>query len=213
MSNFYSYIIIFGAWFAFGFQHSFLAQRYFKNNLKILISNNFVDYFYPFIYFLSQCIIFTFFCNFVTLLENEIVFFKLNSYLELCFVLLEIFGNFILLFSLLSIDINFFIGFKQIFHYLKYKIFRLKLSSIREMENQRLSTGFLYNFCRHPMYVGILIVYVTHSSKVTDFYVVNLICLLLYSYIGIYFEERQLFQKYGSNYAKFKKFTPKLNFL
>lgn len=213
MSNVNSYIIIFIAWSIFGFQHSFLAQRYVKNKLKKLISNNFVDYFYPLIYFFLQCIIFAFFWKYVTSLENEVIFFDLNIFFTLMFIIFEVFGNFILLFSLLSIDINFFIGTKQLFYYFKSKILKLNLLSNHEMEKERLSTKFLYDFCRHPMYVGILIVYITHTTKISDFYIVNLICLLLYSYIGIHFEERQLSYKYGENYIKYKKNTPRLNFV
>lgn len=96
---------------------------------------------------------------------------------------------------------------------MKSKLFKVKLLSNAEMERKRLATKFLYKFCRHPMYVGILIVYITHSNLITDFYIVNLICLLIYTLIGIHFEEKQLAKKYGASYLKFQKEVPKLNFI
>jgi protein-S-isoprenylcysteine O-methyltransferase Ste14 len=75
--------------------------------------------------------------------------------------------------------------------------------------SQVISTG-VFSHIRHPMYLGIILFYTglffTTFSLITLAFLV--IIFLFYDYIAL-FEEKQLEQKFGKDYTRFKGKTPK----
>ena len=116
------YFVVF-LWFAFGLQHSIFAQKYVKNIFRSFFGRNFLIFGYRFIYFLSQCLIFPIFWYFVTSVDPGSEIWIVPEKYYLLFMCFKIFAQYLLLFSVLSIDVNHFIGTKQAFIFVKCKFF------------------------------------------------------------------------------------------
>ena len=60
------------------------------------------------------------------------------------------------------------------------------------------------------MYLAIILYYLSHTVIFDEKYIFNFLCLILYTNIGIYFEEKQLSKKFGQSYDKFITEVPKI---
>ncbi len=197
-------------WFSFGFQHSFFAQKYVKNIVGNFLGHNFLKFGYRFVYFLSQCFIFPIFMYFVMSVEPGSVIWVVPEKYYLLFMCVKIFSQYLLLFSVLSVDVNHFIGTKQVFIYFKCKLFKELLPSDDDLISSNLNTKYLFQIVRHPMYLGILLSFITNSIVFNELTLVNFICLIAYIEIGIFFEERGLVRDF-KGYEDYQKKVPKIN--
>ena len=198
-------------WFFFGFQHSFLAQKIVKDFIRKICGENFLIFGYRFFYFVSQCIVFPVFWHLISIIEPGKQIWEIpENYLSTIFIL-NIFSQYLLLFSVLLVDVNHFIGTKQLFWYIKYKIANKELPNEKEVKKTNLNINYLFKIVRHPMYLGIILVFLTSSAIFTEKSVLNLLCLIIYIEIGIFFEERQLVREYKNEYVEYQKTVPKIN--
>ena len=76
-------------------------------------------------------------------------------------------------------------------------------------EKIQMNKTYLYRFLRHPMYCGIILCYIFSTTIITEIFVTNLICIIIYIEIGSYFEEKVLIQEFGEEYLEYKKNTYK----
>ena len=198
-------------WFIFGFQHSFLAQKFVKNYIGDFFSQNFLVFGYRFFYFVSQCIIFPVFWHLISIMEPGRTLYEVpENFLSYLFVM-NILSQYILLFSVLLVDVNHFIGTKQLFLYIRCKIQSKKLPNENEIKKTKLNINYLFKIVRHPMYLGIILVFLSSSAIYTEKTILNLICLIIYIEAGVYFEEKQLIREYKDVYINYKKKVPKIN--
>ena len=113
-----------------------------------------------------------------------------------------------LLWSVLAIDVNYFIGLKQLIYYFQKK-FYFKEKNL-PAPKQIMTNSILYKFSRHPMYLAIVLNLLLSTTIYTEIFFINIFFLFLYIQIGIYFEERQLIKVHGIQYINYLKKTPKL---
>ena len=200
-----NYTQIFLIWFIWSFQHSFFAQLYFKEKIKRFFGVSFEKYFYRFIYFYIQCIIFPIFWNLLKSYEGgNIIYIFDKDYFWIIFIVNKL-SIFLLLWSVVSINTLNFIGLSQLIDFFdKKKVFQ------KILPNEELKKNYLYNFVRHPMYLAIILYYLSHTVIFDEKYIFNFLCLILYTNIGIHFEEKQLSKKFGQSYDKFIKEVPKI---
>ena len=196
-------------WTLFGFQHSFLAQPIFKRLIVKGFGQRFLDYAYRFFYFSSQCIVYPCFWYIVSRFESGRVLWVVPESLYAPYQVIKIFGHFVLLFSVLSADVNTFVGTKPLFVYLKSKIFKTPLPPVPVFGESSLVVTFPFNIIRHPMYFGITVSLLTSTTVFSEKVILNLICLLAYIEIGTYFEEKQLVKIFGHLYQDYQKRVPK----
>lgn len=79
------------------------------------------------------------------------------------------------------------------------------------VENESLVKSGLYGKMRHPLYGALIILflgYVVVAGTLTA--LVHLLCLLIYLPFGIYFEEKNLIEKFGKSYQIYQKEVPPL---
>jgi protein-S-isoprenylcysteine O-methyltransferase Ste14 len=79
-----------------------------------------------------------------------------------------------------------------------------------ESSEELITTG-LYAKVRHPLYSGLVLVFLGYflfSGSLTS--VVHLSCLVLYLPFGIYFEEKNLVLQFGEAYQNYKSKVPAL---
>ena len=74
---------------------------------------------------------------------------------------------------------------------------------------EKLVIAGIYSLIRHPLYLGILLIFLGYFMiSGTIGAIIHLVCLLLYLPVGIYFEEKNLLKKYGPPYEVYRKKTP-----
>ena len=201
---------VFLLWFLFGFQHSFFAQKFFKDKLMLIFGNNFTLYGYRIFYTITQSIVFVIIWSLITNIDPGSKIYVLNEKFHPTIYILKKLSEFLLLWSVLAIDINYFIGSKQLYFFLRYKLFQKNIPQKILEPTQILTNSILFKYIRHPMYLGILLNLAFSTTTYTEIYFFNLIFLYLYIQIGIYYEEKQLIRVHKEQYLFYLKKTPKL---
>lgn len=197
-------------WAAFGLQHSLLAQRWTKDHVARLLGREFVDYGYRFCYFLSQCVIYPAFWYVVSHLEPGRVLWEVPQVLYPLVHIVQIASHYILLMAVLFADVNSFIGTKLLYAYIRARLGGRPLPPVTLFGDGQLVVSHIFKLVRHPMYLGIILALASSTSAISEKVVLNLVCLLAYTYIGIYFEERQLVRVFGDAYVRYQCQVPKL---
>lgn len=78
-------------------------------------------------------------------------------------------------------------------------------------EDEILVTTGLYSKIRHPLYAGLVLIFLGYFLFAgTLSSAVHLGCLLLYLPFGIYFEEKKLVAQFGKAYQKYKLAVPSI---
>lgn len=78
-----------------------------------------------------------------------------------------------------------------------------------EKENHELVTSGLYSKVRHPLYAGLVLIFLGYFLFAgTVSAAVHFGCLVLYLPIGIYFEEKNLVIQFGEAYQQYKEEVP-----
>ena len=192
-------------WAFFGLQHSLLARPSTKLWIVNLLGVTFEKYFYPIIYFISQCIVFLAIYDTIRHLSPQVIIYALPEN-SLGFVFwLNRLSNLFLILTVFHFNLGTFTGVTQFFDYFSRHKFRDTLNC----EPTTLNTKYLYKYIRHPMYLGIILVFITSVTIYTELFFVNLICIVFYIELGSYFEEKSLYRKFGDQYSEYVKTTKK----
>lgn len=76
-------------------------------------------------------------------------------------------------------------------------------------EQMTLMINGPYKFVRHPLYF-FTIIFLTARESMDLFYFTMLICITVYFYVGSFYEEKKLVEKFGYKYAEYQKQVPRL---
>ena len=185
-------------WFFFGAIHSFMARPFFKRIVVNTFGKIFEKYFYRFFYFVTQCILFNFIYGVIKNLNHGLVLFRIPEEYYYYYFIFYVISNLFLIISILNYDVAEFTGVKQIYSYFFKK---------KSLDQKLITKKFFYKFIRHPMYFGIIIVYISSHTIFTQLFFVNMLCIIAYIEIGSFYEEKTLLKMYGSVYVKYKKKT------
>jgi protein-S-isoprenylcysteine O-methyltransferase Ste14 len=82
---------------------------------------------------------------------------------------------------------------------------------IKKEEEPKLITNGIYSRMRHPLYTALilgLVGFVIFNPTYT--HLVHAICMLIYLFIGIRYEEKRLIARFGDKYRRYKEQTPML---
>lgn len=79
----------------------------------------------------------------------------------------------------------------------------------KELSDDSFITPSLYKFSRHPMYLGVLIVFWS-TPEMTVGHMVAASLFSIYVFIGIGYEERDLLARFGNAYADYMERVPQL---
>ena len=114
------------------------------------------------------------------------------------------------IYALLKFNLGVFVGTRQIKDFLKHK---KNPEYLDEPQKGELITTGLQKYVRHPLYTFSILVLITNPSPtITEAYLSS--CLILYFWIGSYFEEKKLIQRFGEEYKSYQtntgRFFPKI---
>ena len=74
--------------------------------------------------------------------------------------------------------------------------------------NDRLFTGKAYGVVRHPLYLGISVILAANPIQSRNT-LVSTAMVILYFYLGTFFEERRLVRKFGEEYRAYRERVPR----
>jgi len=76
-------------------------------------------------------------------------------------------------------------------------------------DNEELIRDGWYKYMRHPLYAGLILIFLGYFLYVPNLSsLIHLLALLCYLPVGIYFEEEKLLSIYGEAYVNYKKTVP-----
>jgi|TARA_B110001452_G_C15132696_1_gene394616 protein-S-isoprenylcysteine O-methyltransferase Ste14 len=191
-----NYFIVISLWAFFGWQHSYLARPFFKERIKKYLGISFEKYFYRFFYFISQCIVFYFCYDIIKSVDPGKPLFKVSENYIWTIYLLNKISNIFLIITVFHFDIGRFIGVSDMLNFFYKKKY-----------SDELNNYFLYRYIRHPMYLAIIFTYLFSTSIYTPVFFVNLLCIIIYVEIGLYYEEKTLIKVFKKKYIDYRKKT------
>jgi protein-S-isoprenylcysteine O-methyltransferase Ste14 len=74
--------------------------------------------------------------------------------------------------------------------------------------NDRLFTGKSYGIVRHPLYLGISVILAFHPVQTRNS-LLSAAMVILYFYVGTFFEERRMVRRYGEEYRDYQRRVPR----
>ena len=74
--------------------------------------------------------------------------------------------------------------------------------------NDRLFTHRAYGVVRHPLYLGLSVVLAFHPAQSRNTFV-STVMIILYFYVGTFFEERRMVRTFGEEYRKYQERVPR----
>jgi protein-S-isoprenylcysteine O-methyltransferase Ste14 len=185
MNQYWQYLPIVLAWLIFGIAHSVLASSLIKEKMNLRPVN------YRRLYNIISIFAVLFIFLLGSTIQPEYLFPKDQSSKAIGLIMAT-FGFLLAKLAFRPISFSEFMG-------------------IKPETNQKLITDGIYGRMRHPLYTALIlgiIGFVIYSPTYTN--LVHAICILIYLFIGIHFEERRLIAHFGKEYEDYKSQTPKL---
>jgi len=116
----------------------------------------------------------------------------LPAYVSWIQILLLMAGMVVLVYSLKQYDLGLFSGAKQV--------------KDKTLADEKLQTGGVHRFVRHPLYSGLFLLLWGMASSAFGF--ATAIWGSLYLVLGTMSEERKLISQYGAEYERYRKTVP-----
>lgn len=185
MDQLLQYLLLVAAWTIFGVLHSVLASALVKDKVSLR----------PINYRRLYNILSVFAVLFIFLLGSTIpaeLLFPKDQSSKAIGLIIATFGFLLAKLAFKPISLSEFIG-------------------IKSEKSPKLIREGIYARMRHPLYTALilgLVGFLIFSPSYTN--VIHAICILIYLFIGIHFEEKRLISYFGKEYEEYKSNTPML---
>jgi len=197
---FFDALIITLLFSAFAISHSVLASLKFKKKLTSKLGDRIA--FYRIFYNVSSILVFLLIYEISP--KPDYIIYDLSFPFDIIIVLLQIISGFALLWILKSINISEFLGFSQI------KRFSNKSYNTNDLdERMELRKDGVFKYSRHPVYLFASLFLILRPTM-DFFYLIFLLNMLIYFYIGSYFEEKKMLTIFGDEYKKYQIMVPRI---
>lgn len=185
--------------------HSLFASKKIKARILRLLPG--LSPFYRFFYNVAALVLL--FLFFLTLPPDELIY-RVTGFLFWLMVFAQLAAATAALLTLKGHGAEF-LGLRQISQYIRNK--KLPGYLDESKKGKLLQHGF-YRYMRHPLYTFSMLVLIA-SPIMTVNLVFTAVLVGIYFYVGSFFEERSLTQRFGEDYVQYKKevprFVPKLS--
>jgi methanethiol S-methyltransferase len=185
-------LLMFLASALWGFVHSLTASIKLKDTFQQAFGSKVMNWYrlafnsFSFITFLPLLVL-------TVLLPDRPLYEIPDPWVEITFII-QIMAAIALVVGVLQTDVWYFIGVRQI---------------IGGQSQDKIVTGGLYRFVRHPLYTaGLVFIWLTPAMTLNR--LALYLCLTLYIFIGAYLEERKLLREFGIEYLEYQARTPML---
>lgn len=148
--------------------------------------------------------IFVFLFIYIISPKPEYTIYDLSFPFDILIVLLQILSGIALLWVAKLINMKEFLGFSQIKRYWKNEYNTVDIDEKMEL---RIDGPFKYS--RHPIYLFSSLFLILRPTM-DFFYLIFLINMLLYFYIGSYYEEKKLLIIFGDEYKNYQANVPRI---
>ncbi len=185
---------------AFGTLHSFLASGSVKKILTARLGK--LIAFYRFTYVLLSLLLF--YIIYILIPDNYFIVFDLKPPFDILVLIPQFAGLAGFFWTLKYFSVKEFLGINQIerWYNRNYDIEELD-------EHLTLRIAGPYKFCRHPLYF-FSIVFLLFRPEMNLNYLTLLICISVYFYVGSFYEEKKLVDKFGEKYISYQKEVPRI---
>ncbi len=197
---FFDALIITSLFFIFAVSHSILASHKFKLSLTAKVGNKIA--FYRMFYNVSSILLFLFIYKVSP--KPDYIIYDLSFPFDIIIVLLQISAGILLLWTSKFINMREFLGLTQIKRFTEGTYI---IGDLDEKLELRIDGPFKYS--RHPIYLFSSLFLILRPTM-DFFYLIFLINMLLYFYIGSYYEENKLILIFGNRYKQYQKDVPKI---
>lgn len=193
-------IVIIILFVVFAYSHTWLASNKIKRALAEKIGSRIA--FYRLFYNLSSLLFFALF--YFLSPKPDVIVYDLHYPFDIITFALQVLSIIGLVRSVRLIDLKEFIGVSQITRYINNDYDSSDLN-----ERQRLKIEGVFKIIRHPVYL-FSILFLGLRPTMTLFYLVMFVCIVIYFYVGSFYEERKLVEKFGDEYREYQRTVPRL---
>ena len=193
-------LLIIFAFAVFGFLHSYLASSRLKK--KIAEKAGTLIAFYRITYNLSFVVFFVVMYELLPHPDNTI--YDLPTPWDLIILIPQLASVGGILWTLKYFSGQEFLGISQVMRY-----FRGEYNTAELDERLTLHIEGPYKFSRHPLYL-FTILFLLFRPVMDIFYLTFFLCIVAYFYAGSFFEEKKLIEKFGVEYAEYRKKVPRI---
>ncbi len=200
MSLIFEVFIIVGLFTLFSISHTLLATTKIKNKIieKVGTKIAFYRLFYNVSSILLLIVIFG-----ITPKPYQLIY-ELNSPYDIIIFILQGVSLVGVFWSASYMDVKEFLGISQIKRYLKNSY---NIEELDEHSTMVIKGPFKYT--RHPIYF-FSICFLTLRPVMDLFYLILLLCIIIYFYIGSIYEEKKLIEKFNGKYEDYQKRVPRM---
>jgi len=193
-------IAIFLLFGIYGWLHSVLASR----RIKVKVTTRFPRFmpYYRLTYNFLALFLFYLLWEFAP--EPDIIIYELPAPYDLAIYALQILSLGMLFYTTRFIDGMEFLGVRQIIRGQKGEY---NLEDLDEKSSLRIEGPYTYS--RHPLYLY-SILFLGFRPVMSFFYFFAFIAMVLYFYVGAYYEEKKLLAQFGEQYREYSKSTGKI---
>lgn len=193
-------LLIISAFALFGFLHSFLASTAVKK--KIAEKAGSLIAFYRVAYNLTSVVFFVVMYELLPHPDN--IIYDLPTPWDLIILIPQFASVGGFLWTLKFFSGQEFLGISQVMRY-----FRGGYDTSELDERLTLHIEGPYKFSRHPLYL-FSILFLLFRPVMDIFYLTFFLCIVAYFYAGSFFEEKKLIEKFGDEYAEYRKRVPRI---
>ena len=184
----------------FALSHSILASSKTKNLLVEKIGEKIA--FYRLFYNISS--LFLFYFIYTIFPKPNAVIYDLQFPFDIMIFVVQIFAIFGFIWGASKINLLEFFGIAQINRYMENNYNSDELD-----EKMELVIEGPFRYSRHPIYL-FSILFLVFRPTMDLFYLVFLINMLVYFYVGSYFEEKKMVDFFGNQYSDYQRTVPRL---
>ncbi len=184
----------------FAVSHSILASHKLKTKLTAVLGEKIA--FYRLFYNIFSTLFFLAIYYFLP--KPDFLIYDLPYPFDFAIVFLQIIAGIFLIWTAKLINLKEFVGISQVIRFYKKEY---SLDDLDEKLELRIEGPF--KISRHPIYLFSTL-FLILRPMMDFFYLIFLLNLIFYFYIGSYYEEMKLLTIFGSDYEEYQKSVPKI---
>lgn len=189
---------VIGAWAAFAVFHSLTVSEGYERRVRRLFGDAAFDAYHRLAFTAYSSAAFAAVMLYLGTVPDR-PFYRLEGFARILFHGIQLGGFAFLLWT--PWDLKEFLGFRQWERHRRGEL-------VDAARPARLFTGKAYGVVRHPLYLGCSVILLFHPAQTRNSFV-STVMIVLYFYIGTFFEEARLLRQFGDAYRAYQERVPR----